>query len=148
MPPSLRARAPMMGKKKKQTRKKPIPRGPPKKQVLKLPKDAYDADFVQSDAESISVYSSELEELPNYSSTSDSEEIVEKPKTPKAPTATEQPQQAFARGMFDRQEQLIATLNKMVTLQEQMLKSKDELIASQNAEIERLRRMVRSLEIQ
>ena len=149
MPPSLRARAPMMGKKKKQTRKKPFPRGAPKKQVFKLPKDDYDADFVQSDADSISVYSSESEkepELPNYS---DSDEVVaEKPKTPKKTRRTAQKTPESVRSMSDHQDQLIVTLNKVVALQEQMLKGKDELIASQSAEIERLRRMVRSLEIQ
>ena len=99
------------------------------------------------------MYSSESEkeqDLPTYS---DSEEVVAaKPKTPKkARRAAEQNQpesRLTARDMLVRQDQLIAALHKMVALQEQMLKSKDELIATQNAEIERLRRMVRSLEIQ
>jgi hypothetical protein len=149
MPPSLRARAPMMGKKKKQTRKMPGCRGAPKKQVFKLPKDAYDADFVQSDAESISVYSSDSEKEPNLPTYTDSDEVVaEKPKTPKKTRRTAQKTPESVRSMSDHQDQLIVTLNKVVALQEQMLKGKDELIASQSAEIERLRRMVRSLEIQ
>ena len=151
MPPSLRARAPMMGKKKKQTRKMPFARGAPKKLVFKLPKDAYDADFVQSDAESISVYSSDSEKEPDLPTYTDSEDVVaEKPKTPKKTrrTAQKTPESVSVRSMSDHQNQLIVTLNKVVALQEQMLKSKDELIASQSAEIERLRRMVRSLEIQ
>ena len=149
MPPSLRARVPIMGKKKKQTRKMPGCRGAPKKQVFKLPKDAYDADFVQSDAESISVYSSDSEKEPDLPTYTDSDEIVaEKPKTPKKTRRTAQKTPESVRSMSDHQDQLIVTLNKVVALQEQMLKGKDELIASQNAEIERLRRMVRSLEIQ
>jgi hypothetical protein len=138
-----------MGKKKKQTRKMPGCRGAPKKQVFKLPKDAYDADFVQSDAEAISVYSSDSEKEPDLPTYTDSDEIVaEKPKTPKKTRRTAQKTPESVRSTSDRQDQLIVTLNKVVALQEQMLKSKDELIASQSAEIERLRRMVRSLEIQ
>ena len=118
MPPSLRARGPLMAKKRKNKKPTPVKHYKPKED------DSDDDDFVQSDAESVSVISSESEE-----------EAAETSKTSKLKMLDS----------FARQDALFKTL---MALHEQITKAKDEIIAAKNTEIKLLQRRVRRLEVQ
>ena len=139
MPPSLRARGALSAKKQ---HKRKSPKPTLKKPVLAKDTDD-DDDFVQSDTISLSSLSEseEEQELPRY----------KRPRT--APVASDT--KVIDRIMIDHLNGTIGTLNRMIdalnnviTLKDQIMKQKDETIATKTSEIERLQRMVRSLELQ
>ena len=142
MPPGLRVRSMI---KNPNAKKKPSAIAKKPKKYTKKPKpirpfkprhddssDSDDKDFVTSDAESVSsaLMSSESEE----------EEEEEAAPTP----VSISPSQLF----LQRADRLITNQFKLVDILNEIILGKDMLIADNAAEIERLKRMVRSLEIQ
>jgi hypothetical protein len=111
---------------------------------LDLPNyDDSDDDFVKSDADSASSV--------QLSSESEDEEEKKEAKKHSKITAEVDRTNSFllrADSIITNQFKLVDALNQMLGHKDQLLKTKDDIIAAKTAENERLQRMVRSLEIQ